>query len=451
MTVWQVCQMTASPDRGRPFQAALLRSDGMSRSLRLIAPLVLLAIAACAPARAPSSGPALVIGAIYPLSGAQTEGGHEELGGVRAALQVARDEGVPGADRIRLQVEDVQNPAEAVAAVDRLVDRYHVPLIIGTYGSTLSAAAAAHADQRHVVYWETGAVADEVTMGRRYVFRTVATGSTLGRMAVDFTQHVLLGAAGLQPAAARVAIVGVDDVYGRSVADAEEAGAREAGMQVVDRVRYSPYAYDPNAIAGEVAAARPDYLWDVSYLTDGIAIWRAMLDQRVPLRAAIGTSSAFCMDDFGRTLGAQAVGLYAADKPAGSVPSNALQPAARALLGRALQAYRSATGAGDMPIPGVAGFVGGWVLFHDVLPGVHGPVTSDAVRDAAYAVDEPEGMEINGGGARFSPPGNPDAGQNLRTAAVVGQWQAVDQMKVVYPASFAQTAPKLQLSAPRFN
>jgi branched-chain amino acid transport system substrate-binding protein len=423
----------------------------MSRAVRLLAPVVLLAIAACSAAQAPRSGPTLVVGAIYPLSGPQSGGGREEFGGVRAALQVAMDEGVPGAGRIQLQVEDVQTPAQAVAAVDALIDRYHVPLIIGTYGSTLSAAAAARADQRHVVYWETGAVADQVTVNRQYVFRTVATGSTLGRMAVSFTQQVLLGAAGLAPSAARVAIVGVDDVYGQSVADAEEAGARDAGIQVVDRIRYSPYAYDPSAIAEEVAAAHPDYLWDVSYLSDGIAIWRSMLDHRVPLRAAIGTSSAFCMDDFGRTLGEQAVGLYAADKPTGNAPTSALQPAAKALLTRATEAYRSVTGEGDFPIPGVAGFVGGWVLFHDVLPAVHGRVTSDAVREAAYAVDVPAGMEINGGGARFSPLGNPDAGQNLRTAAVVGQWQAVDQMKVVFPAAFAQASPRLQLSAPRFG
>ena len=118
----------------------------MSRLLRLLAPAVLLALAACSAAQAPRSGPTLVVGAIYPLSGPQAEGGHEEFGGVRAALQVAMDEGVPGADRIQLQVEDVQTPAEAVAAVDTLIDRYHVPLIIGTYGSTLSTAAAARAD-----------------------------------------------------------------------------------------------------------------------------------------------------------------------------------------------------------------------------------------------------------------------------------------------------------------
>src|SRR5262249_60722369 len=110
------------------------------------------------------------------------------------------------------------------------------------------------------------------------------------------------------PAAARVAIVAVDDIYGRSVADAEEAGARAAGMQVVDRVRYDPHAFSADTVAGQVAASRPDYLFDVSYLDAGIAIWRGLVDRHVPLRAAVGTSSAFCMADFGRELGDQAVG-----------------------------------------------------------------------------------------------------------------------------------------------
>jgi len=333
--------------------------------------------------------------------------------------------------------------------VDRLIDVYHVALIVGTYGSTLSEVAAARADERHVVYWETGAVADQVTAGRRYVFRTVATGGTLGRMAVRFTQDVLLGADHVAAAAARVAIVGVDDVYGASVADAEEAGARASGMQVVARVRYDPHAYSADAIADQVASSRPDYLWDVSYLDDGIAIWKGLLDRRVPLRAAVGTSSAFCMKDFGERLAGQAVGLYAADKPDGSVAPGALTPAARQLLDAAKRAYTARTGDRELPIPAVAGFVGGWVLFHDVLPAVRGGLTADALRTAAYALDIPAGDEINGGGVRFSPAGSPDAGQNQRTVSVVGQWQAVETMRIVYPSPFADAAPRVDLSAPR--
>lgn len=94
-----------------------------------------------------------------------------------------------------------------------------------------------------------------------------------------------------------------------------------------------------------------------------------------------------------------------------------------------------------MTIPAVAGFVGGWALFHGVLPTTHGTLTADALRQAAYALDEPMFSSINGGGVRFAPPGAPDAGQNLLAPAVVGQWQSLNTMHTVYPAPFAEAKP----------
>jgi len=96
-----------------------------------------------------------------------------------------------------------------------------------------------------------------------------------------------------------------------------------------------------------------------------------------------------------------------------------------------------------MTIPAVAGFVGGWALLQGVLPAVHGAVTPDALRDAAYALDEPMYSSINGGGVQFAPPGAHDAGQNLLAPAVVGQWQAVNTMHTVFPAPFAEAKPVL--------
>jgi branched-chain amino acid transport system substrate-binding protein len=411
-------------------------------ALRLLAmslAAALLAAISCTSA-APASN-ALVLGAIYPLTGPQAPGGRQELGGVQAALQVARDRGLLGSRDVRLEVVSATTPDEARRAVDRLIDEFHVPAIVGTYGSTLAEAAAARADQRHVVYWETGAVADSITIGRSWVFRTVATGSTLGREAADFTSSVLLSTP--SPGAARVAIVAVDDVYGRSVADAEVARAAEHGIQVVDRIDYDPRLVDPGAIAERLAADRPDLLWDVSYVDDGIAIWRAVLAHGVHLRAAVGTSSAFCMPEFGQRLGAQALGLYAADKPdAADISPSILPDAARELKAAASAAYGARMGGQAMTIPAVAGFVGGWTLVHGVLPAVRGRVTPDALRAAAFAVDEPPFSSINGGGVRFAPAGTPDAGQNLLAPAVVGQWQAVNTMRVVYPKPFAQADPR---------
>src|SRR2546430_447597 len=143
--------------------------------------LALLITAACAQDLA-SSSHQVVLGAIYPLSGPQAPGGKSELAGVQAAIR-------PSGPDVRLQVIDATTPQSAAAAVETLVKRYHVPAILGTYGSTLSAAASARAEELKTVYWETGAVADPITAQRHYVFRTVATGGAPGGTAAAITLH----------------------------------------------------------------------------------------------------------------------------------------------------------------------------------------------------------------------------------------------------------------------
>ena len=389
---------------------------------RLAIVMLVLSIAAACAQNQPSNQ--LVLGAIYPLSGPQAPGGKAELAGVQAALKLSQAS-------LRLQVIDATTPEAASAAVDKLVHDYHVPAILGTYGSTLSAAASARAEELKTVYWETGAVADPITAHRHYVFRTVATGSALGRIAVTFTHDVLMPRSNVP--APRAAVVRVNDIYGRSVGGGEQELAQKLGINVVDVIEYAPGAFDAEVIAARLAQDRIDFLWDVSYLDDGVAIWQAVLKNKVPMKAAIGTSSAFCMPEFGRRLGSDAIGVYAADKPDSDISASALSPSGQALLAKAKAAFGGTT----MDIPAVAGFVGGWSLFHEVLPKLNGRVTSESIRSAALNVDVPVGDSINGGGVKFAGPGALDEGQNTRAAAVVGQWQAVGVMRVIYPDAYA--------------
>jgi branched-chain amino acid transport system substrate-binding protein len=407
-----------------------------TRRLAFVA-LVLFCAAACAQSQ-PEQNQDLVLGAIYPLSGPQAPGGTQELAGVRAALSVVESSGALKA-HVRLQVVDATTPQEAAAAVDQLVSTYHVPAILGTYGSTLSAAASARAEELKTIYWETGAVADPITAQRRYVFRTVATGSSLGRMAVTFTHDVLVPQTHVS--APRAVVVRVNDVYGRSVGGGEEALAKELGINVVDVVEYDPRAFDPDVIATRLAADRADFLWDVSYIDDGVAIWQAVLRNHVSLEAAIGTSSAFCMPEFSERLGAGSVGVYAADKPDADISSAALSLAARALLAEARTVFGRDNDGDSMDIPAVAGFIGGWTLFHDVLPALTASITAESIRTAALKVDVSIGDSINGGGVRFGADGSLDQGQNTRAAAVIGQWQAIGVMKVLYPPAYATGTP----------
>ena len=402
---------------------ALFLVGGVGTGL-LVAILALFVAAACGQAQ-PTPGQQILLGAIYPLSGPQAQGGKEELAGVQAALRVS-------SAKVRLEVMDATTPEAAAAAVDTLVHRYHVPAILGTYGSTLSVAASARAEELKTVYWETGAVADPITAHRHYVFRTVATGSALGRMAVTFTHDVLLPE--YKMPAARAVVIRVNDIYGRSVGGGEQELAQAKAINVVDVIEYDPKAFDANVISARLAADRADFLWDVSYLDDGVGIWNAILNNHVSLKGAIGTSSAFCMPAFSQRLGAGSIGVYAADKPDADISPAALSPDGRALLARAKAAYTGSA----MDIPAVAGFVGGWTLVHDVLPNVGGAVSAESIRSVALGVDVPVGDSINGGGVKFAGPGALDEGQNTRAAAVVGQWRAVGVMKVVYPAAYAQ-------------
>ncbi|HSS94086.1 MAG TPA: ABC transporter substrate-binding protein [Candidatus Dormibacteraeota bacterium] len=406
--------------------------------LVLIALALLIVLAACGQVEQAKPSNEIVLGAIYPLSGPQAAGGKEELAGVKAALEVAQTTGALKTP-VRLDVVDATTPEAAIAAVDHLVRDDHVPAIVGTYGSTLSAAASARAEELKTVYWETGAVADPITSQRHYVFRTVATGSSLGRMAVTFTHDQLMPTYKLQ--SPRVVLIRVNDVYGRSVGGGEQALAATLGISVVDVIEYDPHAYDQAAIATRVAADHPDFLWDVSYLDDGVAIWRSLLSSHVVLKGAVGTSSAFCMPAFSERLGASAIGVYAADKPDAEISNAALSPAGLALLGQARSAYARDNAGASMSIPAVAGFVGGWTLFHNVLAQMSAPVTSGSIRTAAMQVDVRVGDSINGGGVRFGGAGALDEGQNTRAAAVVGQWQAVGVMKIVYPPAYATGSP----------
>src|SRR5260370_10916457 len=116
----------------------------------------------------------------------------------------------------------------------------------------------------------------------------------------------------------------------------------------------------------------------------------------VPLRAAIGRRSAFCMPAFGQLLGAGSVGVYAADKPDADISMTALSPAGQALIAKAPRVYGQQNGGAPMDIPAVAGFVGGWTFFSAVLPKLSGAVSAETIRTAALGVDIPIGDSVNG-------------------------------------------------------
>jgi branched-chain amino acid transport system substrate-binding protein len=386
-----------------------------------------------------SSPEPIRVGAVYPLSGSQGPGGVDEFQGARLAVQLANADG--GVDGRPIELVPIDTPgADAAPGAIGLLHEAGVRLVLGSYGSTISEPAAEAAARSGMLFWETGAVGEMTARGAGdLVFRVAPSGAILGRNAMAFVADQYAPVLHVNPSRLRYAVTLVDDAYGRAVAQGALDELRERGYDVVGTFGYDPRAVDMKAFVDRLARSRPDVVFASAYLHDAIVMRREMVRQRLDVMVGIGTSSSYCMPKFGSTLGDDAVGLFASDKPASdTLNARGLTPDGRALLDRAAAAYADRFG-GPMSAAALAGFSGAWALLHDVLSMAAQP-TPAAVAAAANAVDLPLGSLPNGSGLRFGRPGTVTAGANELASSVVWQWQAPGEYAVVWPPRYA-TSP----------
>ena len=406
--------------------------------------LALLAVAAVAlpSCTSDTGGDPIRVGAIYPLSGSQGQGGIDEHRGALLAAELVNAEGGVGGRPIEIVSTDVPAAEAAPGAVEGFAAD-GIDVVLGSYGSTISAPASETAATNDMLFWETGAVGtltDRSELGVS-TFRMPPTGAVLGRNAIEFVHGPLAETFGRSAPELRYAVSFVDDVYGRSVADGAMQAARELGLDIVGTFGYDVATANYDALARRIDRSSADVLFVSAYLADAIALRRALVRNDVDLLASIGTSSSYCMPEFGATLGADAVGLFASDKPSGaSIDPSALRAEGADLLERARAAY-DARWHEDMSPAALAGFSAAWALFAEVMPAAggsaNGVLSPDAIADAALATELPMGSLPNGSGLRFGDPGTATAGDNVAAAAVIWEWLEPGSAMVVWPPGLA--------------
>jgi len=407
--------------------------------LRQLAALgVVFACAACATAPSGGGAASVKIGALFPLSGPQAPLAKQEYAGVQIARDLINaDGGVDGAP-IELVTRDLVAESDASAHVADL-KAHGVNAILGAYSSSLSMPVSDAAQAAGLLYWEAGAVADQLT-GRGYplVFRVGAAGSNLGTMSTHFAADVLAPRLGRAPSQLTMAIVHNLDGYPSSVADAVQQQAQREGIQLVANVVYDAHTPDWTSVLAQVRAAQPNILVLASYIADGVDFRRAMLKSGLHVDALIGSTMAQCVPDFGAMLGADAIGVFASDRPPDGFNPGALTATGKSSYDRFSAAYRREFGS-EPTEEALAGFGAAWALFHYVMPHAH-DLSAGAMAASARSLDLPDGTLANGAGIRFS--GSAETmGQNTRAASVIWQWQGVRHSVTVYPPVFATGSP----------
>jgi branched-chain amino acid transport system substrate-binding protein len=409
------------------------------RLRQLAATGVLLASTACATAPSGNAVAAIKVGAVFPLTGPQAPLAKQEDAGVQIARDLANaDGGVDGAP-ITLITKDLTSEADATARVQDLKAQ-GVQSIVGAYSSSLSMPVSAAAQSQGLLYWEAGAVADQLT-GRGYplVFRVGATGGNLGTMSSHFAAVVLAPRLNKPAWGLRMAIVHNLDGYPSSVAAAVAQQAERERIQVVANVVYDARLPDWPSVLTQVRTAQPNILVLASYIADGVDFRRAMLKDGLHVDAFIGSTMAQCVPDFGAMMGQDAIGVFASDRPPQGFNPEALNATGRQIYDRFAAAYRREYGS-DPTEESLAGFSAAWTLFHYVMPRSRALGATD-LAGAARGLDLAAGTLANGAGVKFAT--TPEAmGQNLRAASVIWQWQGVRHSVTVYPPVFATGTPE---------
>jgi ABC-type branched-subunit amino acid transport system substrate-binding protein len=318
------------------------------------------------------------------------------------------------------------------------LQRNGVSIVIGTNSSAISEVAADEATRRHMLLWETGAVGitDGGVIGGTNFIRMAPMGANLGKEAVDFVGDALSSKLPAHPGPIKWAVAYVDDVYGRAVGQGaiDEVGATH--QPFVGAFPYTLAGVNYQALAAKIAAAHPDALFVSSYLDDAIGLRQALVADKVPLLADLGTSSSYCWPTFGTRLQGAAVGLFASDKPdEGAVKTSALTAEGRSTLAWAAARYQAKYHQA-MSSHALSGFSNAYALVAHVLPAAHSMDVAQ-VSASARALKLPVGTLANGGGLDIAPLGAPDAGNNRNAASVIEEWVAPGQRAVVWPLAFA--------------
>ncbi|HEU5002794.1 MAG TPA: ABC transporter substrate-binding protein [Actinomycetota bacterium] len=414
------------------------------RSRLIVAGVVALLVVAGAIAWAATRGNPFIVGAVYPTNGGQGPGGVEEYRGVQLAAALANSQGGVHGQQIDLRLKETDSADAAPGSVDSLMAG-GAKVVVGSYGSTIAYPAAVQTYDKGGVFWETGAVGDLGEMstetaapylGTR-VFRFPPAGTVLGSAAIDFINSELRTQLPARPLTYSVAYV--NDDYGSEVGQGALDEIHKLGLLLGATLPYDLNTANYAQMAASIAQAHTDVLFVSSYLNDAESLRQQILAQHVPLLVNIGTSSSYCLPQFGAALGSEAVGLFASDKPDADVlKTSNLTPAAAQALSWAKSQYAQRWG-GSMSAAALTGFAGAWALFHDVLPAARA-MTPAGIAAAAQAMNLPMGALPNGSGLQFGTRGTASAGENVRALSVIWEWTAPNTRAVVYPPAYA-TAP----------
>lgn len=246
------------------------------------------AAAALGPMAARAADPAdVVIGVIYPLSGASAQIGVDAQKAFETAadiinkkydfaLPLAKDEGLPGLGgaKVRLVFADHQaDPQKGRAEAERLITQEKVCAIIGTYQSAVAVTVSQICERYQIPFLSADNSSPSLhRRGLKFYFRAAPHDEMYSQAMFDFFDAMKKKGTKIDT----LSLFHEDTIFGTDSGNAQLKLAGERGYKVVADIKYRANSPSLSAEVQQIKAANADVLMPSSYTTDGILLVKTM-------------------------------------------------------------------------------------------------------------------------------------------------------------------------------
>ncbi len=277
----------------------------------LLLSVVVLALSACgkkeeAPAGAAVEQAVVVkIGAVSPLTGAQSHLGKDIESGIRMAIDEANVSGVMlGGKKVTFELaseDDMADPRTATIVAQKLVDE-QIKGVIGHLNSGASIPASRIYSDAGIPQISPASTAVAYTaQGYKTTFRVMTNDAQQGKVLGEFAVKTLGGKS--------VAIIDDRTAYGQGLADEVAAAVKAAGGSVVAREFTTDKSTDFMAILTAIKGKKPDVIFFGGMDPQGALLVRQM--KSLGLSAKLLGGDGLQSSNFLTLAGADAEGTYA--------------------------------------------------------------------------------------------------------------------------------------------
>ena len=262
------------------------------------------AAAALGPIAARAQTSEVVIGVIYPFSGASAQMGVDAQKSFETALDIinknhdfdlplAKGEGLSGLGgaKIRLVFADHQaDPQKGRAETERLITQEKVCAVIGTYQSAVAVTVSQICERYQVPFISADNSSPSLhKRGLKFYFRAAPHDEMFSAAMFNFFDAMKKKGTKIDT----LALFHEDTIFGTDSANTQLKLASERGYKVISDIKYRSNSPSLSAEVQQLKTANADVLMPSSYTTDGILLVKTMAELGYKPNAIVAQNAGF--------------------------------------------------------------------------------------------------------------------------------------------------------------